>query len=450
MSELTKFLTEIFTYIDKLSKGNQLIAGAISLWGLSVVTYLCRNLPLKIYEFLLKHCTTKLTITSQHEVFHLLLKWFEEKGYSKKFRILKLSNGRWGYDKETIKTVGYGSHIFWYNWHPIKIVLNKEQTMTSDDKEEITLIKLGRSHKIFDAIIKELKEKNKEDENKLKVYKYDNKNWCYINSYPKRPLNSIFIEKEKRDILISRIQKFMDSEKWYVENGIPYQIGILLYGPPGTGKTSLIKTIAGYFDKNVCVSSIYGLLSGESFYRGLPDNSIIVIEDIDTANSVLKRKKEKNDIEKEKEKNRKTPKYDDMKDGKLPAAEDKPELPKQQENNIEDILLESYLSFGLSGLLNALDGIVTMHGRILFMTTNHPEKLDNAIIRPGRIDLKLEIGYVNEEIFEQFIKKFYPNNLNEFRNYKLKINNLTCAKLQEHVLNNDNFEKIKKLYLKGI
>merc|ERR1711862_960630 len=49
----------------------------------------------------------------------------------------------------------------------------------------------------------------------------------------------------------------------------------------------------------------------------------------------------------------------------------------------------------LSGLLNVLDGVVDTPDRILIMTTNHPEQLDPALIRPGRIDKKILLGYMN-------------------------------------------------------
>jgi len=43
----------------------------------------------------------------------------------------------------------------------------------------------------------------------------------------------------------------------------------------------------------------------------------------------------------------------------------------------------------LSCILNTIDGVLENYGRILIITTNYPEKLDNALVRPGRIDLKV-------------------------------------------------------------
>ena len=52
----------------------------------------------------------------------------------------------------------------------------------------------------------------------------------------------------------------------------------------------------------------------------------------------------------------------------------------------------------LSALLNVLDGVGSQEGRVLIMTTNHAERLDAALIRPGRVDMKLELGYTNQDI----------------------------------------------------
>lgn len=61
----------------------------------------------------------------------------------------------------------------------------------------------------------------------------------------------------------------------------------------------------------------------------------------------------------------------------------------------------------LSGLLNALDGVASSEGRIVFMTTNYLERLDAALIRPGRVDLKEYIGYCTEDQLEQMYRRFY-------------------------------------------
>ena len=61
----------------------------------------------------------------------------------------------------------------------------------------------------------------------------------------------------------------------------------------------------------------------------------------------------------------------------------------------------------LSGLLNVLDGVVDTPERIVVMTTNHPEVLDPALIRPGRIDQKLLLGYMRGPAVVQMIEHYF-------------------------------------------
>jgi chaperone BCS1 len=65
-------------------------------------------------------------------------------------------------------------------------------------------------------------------------------------------------------------------------------------------------------------------------------------------------------------------------------------------------------SVTFSGLLNALDGVRTQEGRILFMTTNHPENLDPALVRPGRVDLQVKLDYASFYQMEELFLRFHP------------------------------------------
>jgi chaperone BCS1 len=62
----------------------------------------------------------------------------------------------------------------------------------------------------------------------------------------------------------------------------------------------------------------------------------------------------------------------------------------------------------LSGLLNALDGVAAQHGRIVVMTSNHPERLDPALVRPGRIDVKVELGHADDTQIATMFARFFP------------------------------------------
>ena len=70
-------------------------------------------------------------------------------------------------------------------------------------------------------------------------------------------------------------------------------------------------------------------------------------------------------------------------------------------------------ALSLPGLLNALGGVAGTPGRILIMTPNHPEKLDPALVRPGRIDKKLNLGYIHPGGAAEMLEHYFQLPLSE-------------------------------------
>jgi chaperone BCS1 len=60
-----------------------------------------------------------------------------------------------------------------------------------------------------------------------------------------------------------------------------------------------------------------------------------------------------------------------------------------------------------SGLLNALDGVAAAEERLIFMTTNHIDRLDPALIRPGRVDVKVLLDWPTTSQIRDLFVKFY-------------------------------------------
>ncbi len=66
-----------------------------------------------------------------------------------------------------------------------------------------------------------------------------------------------------------------------------------------------------------------------------------------------------------------------------------------------------------SGFLNALDGVRSQEGQIIFMTTNHREKLDPALLRPGRADVHVLLNYASEKQMVDLFLRFFPKETKE-------------------------------------
>lgn len=386
---------------------NQTLLAAFGLGSAGLISFWLKNVPLRVAQLLKRELTTSLTVTNYNSTYYNILLWIGTKYKNKNFRYLKLTNGRWGEDKKSTLSIGIGTHFIRYknNFWTVQLV-KEEGNQTSADKEYITITKIGRSKKVFVDFLEEIKE-YQDDVTSTKVYKF-NDNWEYARSQSKRSLDTIFIEKEKKDALTQRLTDFIKKEDWYMNNGIPYQLGVLLYGPPGTGKTSLIKAIASYLNYPIYSIQTSKMLKIEDAFEALSEKCVVVVEDIDCQNATHSR------------------------DSGTALENVQPTLFKNKNNDI-------FSAIGLSEILNALDGVCATNGRILIATTNHIEKLDAALLRPGRFDLKIKVDYVSQETFTMFIDKFYPGT--DISTVTIR-NNITIASLQDLLISGATAEQI--------
>lgn len=184
----------------------------------------------------------------------------------------------------------------------------------------------------------------------------------------KRPIDSVVLEKGLKERIVTDVQVFLKARNWYLDRGIPYRRGYLLYGPPGTGKSSFIQALAGELDFSIAMLNVSerGLTDDRLAHllANIPSRTIVLLEDADAAFV-------------------------------------------NRTQSDEHGYRGATVTF--SGLLNALDGVASSEERIVFLTTNHIERLDEALIRPGRVDMTVRLGEATVWQVEQLWDRFYAS-----------------------------------------
>ena len=409
---------ELFAQFNTFAKASPVVAGIAGLWGVSVLTFFFRGIPTRIWGFIKRQGTTSLVINNHDEVYHDFLKWTSKRNFNSFVRNLNFNNGNFSGDSRV--SIGYGTSWFFYKKHLFFMYRYKEEaSQTKAVKEVIDITVVGRNQKIFDDLFKEIQDFEEGETQYLTIKNWKNDYWRFGPEIYKRPMSTIVLDTKEKEKLIKTIQDFIDEKSWYVDNGIPYHIAILLYGPPGTGKSSLLRGLCTHFNRDLYMLSLTGL-SDTQFLSALSetsDDSIIGIEDIDSCIATKMRKSSK----KKKSKKKKS-------------------LVEDAEDEAEGF---SYLT--ISGLLNGIDGVSSGDNRILIATTNHPEKLDPALLREGRFGVQIEIGYLTREMLKEFFARFYPD-FSIPKKFKLRKNVAPCE-VQKLIF--DNRQNPKEV-LKGV
>lgn len=394
---------QIISFLTDQLQHNQIFSGVAGVSMLGGVAYWLRAIPRRILNGIEFAFTSSALFTNDDEVYQRAIEWLEPRMHGWQVRSYKPITGKetkGGLPKkqrswrsravpkgsiinyitaekpltsEWIMGPGFGKFWIWHEKWPYRINRWAESNQNSTDgsmrvRENLQITSIGLSKSRLFKMIEQI-EGETTDPTNIKIYTFTDSYWDLVDTRSPRPLESVILPEGTMEAITSDIKWFLTAKEMYINRGVPYRRGYLLYGAPGTGKSSTAVALAGHFSAPAYVLSLSSVRSDNTLFDALaqaPHDAFIIIEDIDASGLNVQR------------------------EGEQPEKK---------------ILLEKVT---LSGLLNALDGVMAREGRVIIMTTNHIDKLDPALIRPGRIDRRFAFDVANADqaarIFERFFE----------------------------------------------
>ncbi|BCU03173.1 BCS1 N and AAA ATPase domain containing protein [Pandoravirus japonicus] len=222
-----------------------------------------------------------------------------------------------------------------------------ESTGTRTDaygRNTLTLRIVGRDNGPLKRLVEEAKrEAEKQAAAYTAIFKADGWRWRLADRVAKYDMANSKHDPTMLAEIIEDLQRFFDRRDLYASKGRRWKRGLLLYGPPGSGKSTLIHLLASHFGRSIANAGSLTSASAQ-LAKSLPASAFLVFEDVDCGPGVTR---------------------------------DSPDF---------------------SGVLNVLDGFSDYQdGMVVIMTANHVGKIDPALLRPGRMDVKFFVGQPNDE-----------------------------------------------------
>ncbi|MGL4238076.1 AAA family ATPase [Tabrizicola sp.] len=346
---------------------SEIFAGGLALGLLGTALGLSRLLYQRLRWLAGRRFVVSMTLDNRAAAYRHLYAWIEATGVLSHVRQLRLTDLK-GTSGEMFGPAP-GSYWFWYQGRPCRFSRDLDEKTRvggpydAKPMETITLtLPFGRAEVIRGWLAEGAAHLRSRERRGPELHVARGDWWEAMGALPGRGLSTVLSDDDRLHHLAADMRRFLGASQWYADRAIPWRRGYLLYGPPGTGKSSVLRALATELKLDLALIDLCRPGLSDDDLRELmfcaPDRAIIAMEDVD---AVFRGREA------------------DQKGG---------------------------ISF--SGLLNAIDGVAAQEGRALVMTTNHREKLDPALIRPGRADVQMELGTIGAATAAKLYLRFFP------------------------------------------
>ncbi|KAK8060838.1 mitochondrial chaperone bcs1 [Apiospora saccharicola] len=396
-----------------------------------------------VWNWVIRHCVVTVEITYSSELKQSVLTYVGDKVLARRHptelmaHVTQRKPGDLDFEKFENSGSGVSRPRAWrfvpklrsvWFFHRRWLLMIKSSSVTTCDEsindyadihEDLTIVCLGVSSEPIADFLDTCRELyDKKRETYITTFANSGGHWNHKQSKIPRPLSSVHLVESVKEELVNDIRSYLDvkTQRRYDLRNIPYRRGYLFYGPPGTGKTTLSEAIAGVFQLNIYAIDLSSVVSDKDLarlFQALPQRCIVLLEDIDVAGLV--RNKDTKVIAASSILSNPPPPpppFPTYSDNAVLAAAPMPpdQTPLFPPPPIFSRSKPRATGCTLSGVLQALDGVGSQEGRIVIMTTNRPEDLDDALIRPGRVDKKVRLGHADRDCArDMFIRMFEPN-----------------------------------------
>ena len=367
--------------LQSVFASSPLLSGGATLAVIGILAVWLREVPGKVAAWARHFLITTLAVDSREELmFPALVEYMDSREVLRRInnftvRTVRQQSSTYqslqdelqqGGRPAPIFSPGEGFHLFVLDGR-LMWMKREVQVGGASVIEKITLSTFGRDKGPLEAIVHAAMDHRIERElNRIAVYvpsPYNNE-WTRARLGNNRKLDSVVLKAGQKEAVLADLNRFFAARERYETLGIPWRRGYLLYGPPGTGKTSLVTALASELSLNVCVLSLASPnVTDEkigNLLASVPRRSVILIEDVDAF--------------------------------------------FQQRAKADTGVKVSY-----SGFINALDGVAAHEGSVVFLTTNHPQLIDEAAIRSGRVDFRMELGLCDRDQLQRMYRKFFDD-----------------------------------------